>query len=411
MLELPSRKRSIANFANRLMAHPDRPFKEPALFRGRVPVQPGAGSHLGLTRHVTPHSDRLPQHVTPDQINQPVEKQAHTRRESSYFGSPSVSTPPLAIPERPAAPAPPKHVDHDVSARRGSAASQALSTASSIRPPPANPYALRKWDSADDYIKASGDHTDPPPEAADPVDIALSQGGFRRATITVPSEFPLPAHGNAPSFYSRRGSSRASMASDLDSDAGRSSTSHLARSTAPTPDTAASHNKPLPSLPTANHRRASSSTYAPSRPTPSSALDELRSLHADLSALITADNRTERRHLKDMMAMATTLGRDEALNDVSAAMRRRAGARKTLGRAERLMLEREADGVFRMTSEVPESVVHARVDVLEVERDGTRAAVASALEGLLERACAIVGAAVLGGAQLGGGPPASRSRY
>lgn len=258
-------------------------------------------------------------------------------------------------------------------------------------------------------------------EAPDVVETPLSESSFRRATITVPNEFPLTDLAKSSrSSFSRPASSQTDRESffspafiaEIEGSRRDSGSSSL------TPDTTAYSSKEVhaANLDPGPKRRASS-TSSQWRQTPS-ALDQLRNLHDELIRLMSADYATEQRHLKDLVTFSNTLGRDEALNEVSKSLRRRAGEKFTMGRAERLILEREADTVYRMTSLEPVSVVEDKVDALQAEREGTRQAVALALEGLFERACVLVDGVMSGNWAGGGGatpsvgplPPASRTR-
>lgn len=356
-----------------------------------------------LAPHTTPDSDQLPRHTTPDEVQDTMQMSPQTQ-----------TTTPGATLEPSKAPVPsPKYLPPQ--SQVGLLMSRPKSTESGatwdyFNTPAANPLFMHKWNSKDDYVKAIG-----------AVETPLSQGEFRRATLTAPSEFGSSKPVNASLSYfnlswetgddmysapSDVEDNNRTMASDPESEAEENSL--MFRSSAQTPNTSASSSNLLAS-PTPKTRRPQTS-----------ALEQLRILQTELKRLMATDHETEQLHLKHLMAIANTLGRDEALSETSKALRSRAAAKFTTGRAERLILEREADTVFRLTSVEPVRVVEARVDALQAERRRTREAVTTALDGLFERACEILdgslpgvpaGPRVVGATAPSYGPAAPASRW
>ncbi|KAJ4423166.1 hypothetical protein N0V82_002160 [Gnomoniopsis sp. IMI 355080] len=121
-----------------------------------------------------------------------------------------------------------------------------------------------------------------------------------------------------------------------------------------------------------------------------SAVSDLRTIKDEIQNLLKQDHDAEQRQSKDLLTVATALCRDKALKEVSVTLHDRASKKFTMSRSERLILEREADIVFRMTSAGRMSPFRDPIVALQAEREKTRQAVTKAVDVLLEEACALV---------------------
>lgn len=121
--------------------------------------------------------------------------------------------------------------------------------------------------------------------------------------------------------------------------------------------------------------------------TPTSDIEELRTIFDELRELLDKDLENEMRTAKDVLSVSNAIGRDEALKEVSKALRERASSKFTMGRSERLILEREADNIFRMTCAGPVGNFGQCIDALQAKRQEMRETVSQAVEMLDEKAC------------------------
>ncbi|CAN8097937.1 unnamed protein product [Discula destructiva] len=303
------------------------------------------------------------------------------RRQSSAIPSPSglseFTTPSMFE----AAPRVPQNETGHVMPRPCSASAQAPDSSSIVRPQ-TNPLASRKWKSTSDYIKAS-DYT----EASEAQEPPLSESVFRRATLPVHS---MPDNVNktkTPSPPSETGDWRHAT---LPESGETTSSSPIMRSSAPTPGTTASSSK-LSKSPSPEPQRHTSGFSSQCTPP----LQELRAIQDELNKLMAIGYEMDQRHLQNLVSISKTFGRDEALNEVFKSLRHRAAAKFTMGKAERLILEREADVVSRMTSGEPVSGFEMRLDALQLEWQGVREASARARDALFERIYALVDASLV----------------
>ncbi|KAJ4393940.1 hypothetical protein N0V93_003157 [Gnomoniopsis smithogilvyi] len=118
-------------------------------------------------------------------------------------------------------------------------------------------------------------------------------------------------------------------------------------------------------------------------------VDELRAIRDQLMILMDKQQYVMSRHSGYLLEIATALCRDEVLKEVSKALRERASMKFTMGKSERLILEREADMVFRMTSMDAVTPIREEINALQAVREQTRQAIMREIDMLFEKACAL----------------------
>lgn len=220
-------------------------------------------------------------------------------------------------------------------------------------------YDFRKWLSADDYLRAIG--LTPP---------LLLGVDAQRATATRPvnSVADKPANSGGTCSKSAPDIEDPWLSSDIDSEAEDSSA--MLTSSAPTPDTTV-------------HCGISKGNTIP-------AVDELRNIKDELQKLLGEENSREDCQLQGLVETFIKLGRDRALKEVSKALRDRASAKFTVGKSERLILEREADLIFRMNFTSSATASQHLIDTQYPKRQDRRKAIREAVDGLFATACALL---------------------
>lgn len=234
---------------------------------------------------------------------------------------------------------------------------------------PLGSYDSRKWYSVDDYLFAVGS-----------MRLPLLSRDSQRATPKVnrSPETPTTPINLGPYDSTDRVGKHPDPTSHVghalsDSDYGREAKnrSHMLRSLVPTPDTNNQSDTPGAS--------------------PASAINQLDTIKAELQKLLRKDHEEEECHVKGIVGFSDILSRDEVLKEVSKALHDRASAKFTMAKSERLILQREADIILCMSSDVGSvSAAEQQINTLFTERDGTREAFAEGVAMLLEKASALV---------------------
>lgn len=110
----------------------------------------------------------------------------------------------------------------------------------------------------------------------------------------------------------------------------------------------------------------------------------------ELEKLLEKAHKIEMHQSSCQLEIASALGRNEALKETANALRERASTKFTMGRSERLNLQREADIIFRMTTASPPSPFADHVDLWRAERDQRRQALKIGVNLLFEMTSALV---------------------
>lgn len=114
--------------------------------------------------------------------------------------------------------------------------------------------------------------------------------------------------------------------------------------------------------------------------------DELRNIRIELSNLFSKQEDVRKRLMKGVLKVSSVHSRNEVLKEASKALSDRAATKFTMGRAERLILEREADVIYRMAlTRTGSAAGHQHVGSLRVEREEIWQAIRDKVDLLFEK--------------------------
>lgn len=118
--------------------------------------------------------------------------------------------------------------------------------------------------------------------------------------------------------------------------------------------------------------------------------DELRNIRIELSNLFRKQEDVRKRLMKGVLEVSSVHSRNEVLREASKALSDRAATKFAMGRAERLILEREANVIYRMAfTRTGSAAEHQHVGSLRVEREEIWQAIRDKVDLLFEKSLAL----------------------